>query len=344
VKAQRILLVDDQAQNLRLLEGILGPYGYTLRSTTSGADAIRMSAEEPPDLILLDIVMPEMTGYEVCRRIRANEATRFVPIVMLTASPDQDKIAGIDAGADDFVIEPFDKQELLARIRSLLRIKAYHDTIEQQAAELAELNRTLQERVEAQVKEILALRGLGGTAIFRREGEFWTIAFEGTAFRLRDSKGLHYIAALLREPRRERHSLELAGGAPAEGTPHVAGDAGPILDPQAKAEYRRRLTEIDEELQEAERFNDTARIARATEERELLAHELASAVGLGGRDRKAASDTERARVNVTRAIKAATDRIAENSPALSAHFDATLRTGTYCSYAPDPNTPLRWEL
>jgi len=353
---QGILLVDDQPQNLRLLEAILGPYGYSTSAASSGDEAMHAIATEPPDLVLLDVVMPGMTGYDVCRQIRANDATKFVPIVMMTASPDQDKVAAIDAGADDFVFKPFDKQELLARIRSLLRIKSYHDTIEQQSAELAQLNRTLQDRVAAQVVEILALRGLGGTALFRREGEFWTVAFEGTAFRLRDSKGLHYIAALLREPGRERHALDLVGSqAPAAGSAvragadvgaglHAAGDAGPVLDPQAKAQYRARLNELEEELREAEQWNDPERAARAKEERELLAHELASAVGLGGRDRKAGSDAERARINVTRAIKAVLDRITENSPPLAKHFEATLHTGTFCSYVPDPRSPLRWEL
>jgi CheY-like chemotaxis protein len=342
--AERILVVDDQPQNLRLLEGILGPYGYTIGTASSGDDAMRAIASDPPDLVLLDVVMPGMSGYDVCRRIRANDATKFVPIVMMTASPDQDKVAAIDSGADDFVFKPFDKQELLARIRSLLRIKSYHDTIAQQAAELSQLNRTLQERVAAQVIEILALRGLGGTALFRREGEFWTVAFQGAAFRLRDSKGLHYIAALLRQPGHETHSLDLTGG-PSDGKAvHVGGDAGPILDPQAKAQYRARLDELEEELRQAEQWNDRERVSRANEERELLAHELAAAVGLGGRDRKAASDSERARINVTRAIKAVLDRIAEHSPDLARHFEATLRTGTFCSYVPDPSSPLRWEL
>jgi CheY-like chemotaxis protein len=353
---QRILLVDDQPQNLRLLEAMLAPYGYMTTSASSGDEAMRAIADEAPDLVLLDVVMPAMTGYEVCRLIRSNDATKFVPIVMMTASPDQDKVAAIDSGADDFVLKPLDKQELLARIRSLLRIKSYHDTIEQQAAELAKLNRTLEERVAAQVVEILALRGLGGTALFRREGEFWTVAFEGAAFRLRDSKGLHYISALLREPGRERHSLDLVGSQfPPQGSAmrartepdaglHAVGDAGPVLDPQAKAQYRARLDELEEDLREAEQWNDPERAARAKEERELLAHELASAVGLGGRDRKVGSDAERARINVTRAIKAVLDRIAEHSPALGKHFEATLRTGTFCSYVPDPRSPLRWEL
>jgi hypothetical protein len=265
---------------------------------------------------------------------------------MVTANPEQDKVAGIDAGADDFIVEPFDRHELLARVRSLLRVKSYHDTISRQAAELAQLNRTLEDRVAVQVLEILALRGLGGTALFQKEGEFWTIAFEGAAFRLRDTKGLSYIAALLREPGRELHALDLLSVQPAEDQPRRApgSDAGPILDSQAKAQYRARLDELAEELREAEQWNDRERVARATEEREALAHELAAAVGLGGRDRRAASDAERARINVTRSVKAAMERITEHSPALGHHLEATLKTGTYCSYVPDPRVTIRWEL
>lgn len=344
--AERILLVDDQPHNHRLIEAMLAPYGYSLDSVSSGEDALRLTASDPPDLILLDVVMPGMSGYDVCRRVRANEATRFLPIVMITANPEQDKVAAIDAGADDFIVEPFERHELLARVRSLLRIKSYHDTITRQANELTELNNTLQERVSAQVSEILSLRGLGGTALFRQEGEFWTIAFEGTAFRLRDTKGLHYIAALLREPGRELHALDLVASSPADAdAPRPpGGDAGPMLDAQAKAQYRSRLEDLEEELREAEQWDDHERRARAQEERDLLARELAAAVGLGGRDRKAASDAEHARVNVTRAVKAALERLAEHSSQLGSHFEATLRTGIYCSYVPDPRGSVRWEL
>ncbi len=343
---ERILLVDDKAQNRRLIEAMLAPYGYTISTASSGEEALQIAAADPPDLILLDVVMPGMNGYDVCRRIRADEATRFLPVVMVTANPDQDKVAGIDAGADDFIVEPLERHELLARVRSLLRIKSYHDTISRQAAELAQLNRTLEDRVAVQVSEILALRGLGGTALFRREGEFWTIAFEGAAFRLRDTKGLHYVAALLREPGRELHALDLQAVQPGEDETRrpPGSDAGPILDAQAKAMYRERLKELADELREAEQYNDRERAARAMEEREVVAHELAAAVGLGGRDRKAASDAERARVNVTRSIRAALERIVEHSPALGRHFAATLRTGQFCSYVPDPRVPVRWEL
>lgn len=318
---------------------MLEPYGCDVRAVRSGEEALAVVAADQPDLVLLDIVMEGMSGYDVCRALRANDATSYLPIVMLTADRDQDKVAGIDAGADDFIVKPFEPHELLARVRSLLRIKTYHD-------EITELNRTLADRVSAQVAEILTLRGLGGSARFHVEGEFWSISFDGSSFRLRDTKGLHYLADLLREPGRERHALDLvaAHGGADDGARPVSSDAGPVLDAQAKAQYRARLDELTSELDEAEGLNDQERASRARAERESLVEQLASAVGLGGRDRRAASDTERARVSVTRAIRAALERIAEHSPALEKHFASTLRTGQFCAYVPDPQSPLRWEL
>src|SRR2546425_4481837 len=157
---ERILVVDDQAPNIRLLEAVLTPHGYTILTASSGEEALRNVTDEPPDIVLLDVVMPGMSGFDVCRKLRADERTRFLPVVMITASPEQDRVEAIEAGADDFVTKPFDKHELLARVRSLLRIKAYHDTIERQRAELSEWNRTLERRVNAQGEEIVALRRL----------------------------------------------------------------------------------------------------------------------------------------------------------------------------------------
>jgi adenylate cyclase len=148
---ETVLVVDDLPQNVRLLEAILAPRGYRVASANSGSEALEHVAAEPIDLVLLDILMPEMDGYAVCRALRAEPATRFLPVVMITASGEQEKLAAIEAGADDFIAKPFDQAELLARVRSLLRIKHYHDTIETQAAELAAWNRELEQRVSDQV-------------------------------------------------------------------------------------------------------------------------------------------------------------------------------------------------
>ena len=149
-----ILIVDDLPQNVRLLEAILEPRGYRVVAAQSGREALASVATESVDLVLLDILMPEMDGYEVCRALRAEPATSFLPVVMITASGEQEKVTAIEAGADDFVAKPFDQSELLARVHSLVRIKRYHDTIEAQAAELAAWNRELEQRVAEQVDAI----------------------------------------------------------------------------------------------------------------------------------------------------------------------------------------------
>ena len=149
-----VLVVDDLPQNARLLDAVLAPRGYRVVTAESGADALRLLDEQQPDLVLLDIFMPGMDGYEVCRRIRQQPATAFLPVVMITASGDQEKRRAIEAGADDFVTKPFDQAELLARITSLVRIKRYHDTIERQTQELSAWNRELERRVGAQVEEL----------------------------------------------------------------------------------------------------------------------------------------------------------------------------------------------
>jgi class 3 adenylate cyclase len=150
----RVLVVDDMPANVRLLEAILEPAGFAVLSASSGPEALELVVAELPDLVLLDVQMAGMNGYEVCRRIRENETTALLPVVMLTSHDSEARIDGIRAGADDFVTKPFDQQELLLRVRSLVRIKRYHDTIRAQAAELAELNHNLEARVAEQVEEL----------------------------------------------------------------------------------------------------------------------------------------------------------------------------------------------
>ncbi len=144
----RILVVDDTPQNVKLLADLLTVKGYTVLTASSGAEALAVVARERPDLVLLDVVMPEMSGYEVCRRLRASPETALTPIVMVTAlDPAGERVKGLEAGADDFLTKPIHQAELLVRVRSLLRIKRLHD-------ELVELNRTLERRVQEQVAQL----------------------------------------------------------------------------------------------------------------------------------------------------------------------------------------------
>jgi class 3 adenylate cyclase/CheY-like chemotaxis protein len=148
------LAVDDEPANLRLLDAVLTPRGYRILTASSGAEALALLETEDVDIVLLDIVMPEMDGHEVCRRIRSKPATEFLPVVMITASGSEQRLAALESGADDFVTKPFDKSELLARVASLARIKRYHDTILRQTGELADWNTELETRVARQVAEL----------------------------------------------------------------------------------------------------------------------------------------------------------------------------------------------
>ncbi len=150
----RVLLVDDQPTNIKVLEAMLEPQGYDLRTAASGEEALDVLSGNEIDLVLLDIVMPGIDGYEVCRRLRQEPATAFLPVVMVTASGDEQKAKALEAGADDFLTKPVNRSELLARVASLARIKRYHDTVQRQANELAAWNRELESRVQTQVDEL----------------------------------------------------------------------------------------------------------------------------------------------------------------------------------------------
>ena len=575
MSAARVLVVDDTPRNRKLLADLLAAAGYEVSTAGSGADALARIAAERPDLVLLDVVMPEMNGYDVCRAIRADPTTTMLPVVMVTALEAADeRIKGLDAGADDFLSKPISRPELLARVRSLLRIKQLYDTVEDQARQLGEWNQGLERRVAEQLEQLerlgklkrflppevvervfaggaddplrshrrevavvclelhgftafaetadpedvmavlheyhaaigelvlehqgtierltgegmtvffndptpqpdaaeramrlalairehgreqsarwerrgvdlqpgvgisqgyatlgaigfearsdyaaigtvtqmaarlaevarpgeilasqraaaaaedvvetepagdLALRGFlrpaptvrvlrsrvsamaaGGAVsgrVFRQEGEYWTLAFDGEAFRLRDSKGLRYLAQLLQYPERDFHALDLvalgrpdradvpAGPSEPDDASYAGlGDAGPVLDSAAKAAYRAQLDHLRADLAEAESFADLGRVTHIRDEIEALSQQLAEAVGLGGRDRRVGSAAERARVNVTRAISDAVKRIRDHSRALARHLDASVRTGTFCAYRPPDAEDPAWRF
>jgi len=132
MEGRKILVVDDNVDNVKLLAAHLRLAGYQVATALSGEEALQKVETEFPDLILLDVVMPGLNGYQVCSRLKEDKATQFIPIVMVTALQEkEDRLKGLEAGADDFLSKPFDEHELMARVKSLLRIKGLHDELEQ---------------------------------------------------------------------------------------------------------------------------------------------------------------------------------------------------------------------
>jgi pimeloyl-ACP methyl ester carboxylesterase len=193
------------------------------------------------------------------------------------------------------------------------------------------------------------------TAELIREGEYWTVAFEDRELRVRDSKGMGYLSELLAHPDREIEVLELAAGGAADRasqaevaeaglSPSADSDGHPLLDERARLAYRGRLKDLREEIEEADAFRDPERAAGARAEYAAIAEELAAASGLGGRDRRTGTPGERARLNVTRAIRSAIARVAEHDEALGEHLSACVHTGRLCVYRPDRQTPVAWTV
>lgn len=197
----------------------------------------------------------------------------------------------------------------------------------------------------------------GRSGTFLREGDYWTVGLGDNLVRIRDAKGMRYLATLIAQPHTEVHALSLVtalNGGTSDGTIVAEvtsrgelalvglGDVGPALDEHAKRAYADRIRDLHEELDEAQGNHDAGRAAGLREELDFLLHELSSATGLGGRDRKLGSPAERARIAVTKAIRTAVKRVAENAPDAGAHLDAAVRTGTYCSYSPDAASTVTW--
>jgi tetratricopeptide (TPR) repeat protein len=198
--------------------------------------------------------------------------------------------------------------------------------------------------------------GVARAAQFVRNGDTRETSFAGRAVTVRDLKGYRYLARLLGDPGREFHVLDLVAveqGTLPTGTTDLIGEADlqvadgrglPMLDEQARDAYRRRLAEVEDDLEDALRTNDSARAELAERDRDFLVAELGRAIGLGGRLRAVGSDAERARTAVTRTLRYAIAQLTEHHPALGAHLDTGVRTGTYCSYRPDPLSAVDWSV
>ena len=157
----RLLVVDDTPANVKLLEDLLAFHGYEVEAAASGEEALAAARRAPPDMVLLDVLMPGMSGFDVCRALRADPANAMLPIVMLTALDEREaRVRGLEAGADDFISRPLHAPELIARVRSLLRIRRLYETVQRQAAQLAAWNRTLEARVAEEVGHVAKLTRL----------------------------------------------------------------------------------------------------------------------------------------------------------------------------------------
>lgn len=151
----RILVVDDNETNRDILVTRLNVHGYELLQAADGEEALAAAKQHLPDLILLDVMMPKIDGIEVTRRIKGDASMPFMPIILVTAKADsKDVVAGLEAGADEYLTKPIDQTSLVARVKSVLRIKELHDTVSAQAADLATWNKTLEQRVADQLSEI----------------------------------------------------------------------------------------------------------------------------------------------------------------------------------------------
>jgi hypothetical protein len=195
--------------------------------------------------------------------------------------------------------------------------------------------------------------------VFIRQGDYWMICYHGQTAILKATRGLDCLCYLLRHPTRDVHVSELLSRPiqfPASTLPgnlRESGcdavtvglqDAGPTLDSKAKAEYKRRIAELRKDMEEAERFNDFYRVAKARSEMDAIVEQLSTAIGLGGRDRRASSEAERARSTVTKCVKKAIRKIGAAIPSLGYHLSTRIKTGYLCSYNPHPDRPVAWKF
>jgi CheY-like chemotaxis protein len=340
-------IVDESLGQCQLdaLPGLLAQWNVHVAGLKT--DVYRAPSAPGPDAVVMADLTPLMAARElVAGTLQALDVPTDLPVIVLTTSADAERRTELlFAGADDCMSLPVAATELRARVARLVRVR-------ERTRDLQELNRRLRAGFQPSSRE--PARDV--TPTLRREGDYWTISYAGVTVRIRDCKGLQHLARLLAHPHTEMHALMLmtapldgddgdgaaiAAGA-VENWRRGLGNAGTMLDAKAKAAYRRRRESLKEMLDEARGFGDRARIERIETEMRALTHELGTAVGLGGRDRRAADAAERARINVTRTIKAAVTAIAQHHRPLAQHLRATVQTGNFSSYAPPHGTGSGW--
>jgi non-specific serine/threonine protein kinase len=224
-----------------------------------------------------------------------------------------------------------EQQVVLALVRELLEL------VRSSSASYARVQEAAPDRPVRPSSEAPGARRPAGS-ILRREGEYWAVIHGGRVSRYRHTSGIDYLARLLARPGHAFHVIELHDSFVA------CGDAGPVIDSKAKDQYRRRLGELDDAVERAKRLGDAERVGELQSEIESLASQLNAALGLGGRPRRASAVVERLRVNATRAIRSAIERIRESDAQLGRHLAKSIRTGAHCSYQPDSDAPCSWDV
>ena len=311
-----ILVVDDIPANLGILYELLSKAGLEVRLAYSGSAALKAIKNNPPDLLLLDIIMPGMDGYEVCRQLKADSKTKHIPILFLTAKNDvKDENIGLELGAVDYIRKPFHAESVLARVRNQLAIKQQIDTL-------------LSVHSEQDYQ-------------FRLQNQGWIIRYAGGETNyLHQSRGAAYLHLLLSKPNQQILARDLVYEVVHDEAVLHKGDAGNRLDELAISAYRERYQSLISDLQEAEDNNDLGAIMQINEEKTWLEKELSAAIGLNGRRRQETSQQERFRKSVGNAIRRTLKEIERLDTHLADHLKPPcLRMGIAPIYAPSVEIP-----
>jgi len=327
-------LVDDHPLWRETLRKVLERqrFARVVGEAGDGAEAVEQASSCHPEVVVMDIQLPRQNGVAATADLVARHPS--IKVLVLASSVNRAQVLGaLEAGAAGYLLKTAsseDVREAVRRVHSgeLVFPAAVADVV------LVELRHRPDPPPTVGDPTV-------SSSSFRREGDYWTISFDGDVLRLRDTRGVRYLATLVHNPGREFHSIDLVTDGK-EGRLISDRGAGPALDTSAKRAYTERLHDLQADLDEAEGWRDLERAARARAEMDALAHELHAAYGRDGRPRQIGSATERARVNATVAIKATLKKMAEHLPSLAEHLSTTVRTGTYCSYTPDPRAPIDW--
>ena len=341
------MIVDDHPMWRETLRQVLEEtrVARVVAESGDGLEAIKEARRTRPDIIIMDIDLPSLGGVEVTRRIL--KILPKVRVLMLSSSNARAHVVeAIQAGATGYLVKTVGSKEIADAVVRIQRGDlVFPSNVASMVMDQLRTAGGARPRSAAPRESTEA-----HPATFVKQNDFWILLFEGRESHIKDSRGMGYLAALLRTPRKEIHVLVLATAgvaaprsesAKTESLSVGSGD-DPVLDSQAIAAYRRRISEIQEEIDQAESWNETERFSRLTEEMQEIESTLTSALGLSGRVRSAPSAAGRARVSVRNAIAAALKTIRANDERLWQHLSRSTRTGTFCVY--DPEDPPNWSL